>query len=126
MFTEAGGDEGHAAGDESAGEEPRRRDLQVRRHRAARRAEEPSGAAAEVVRSLHDMLHLRHHRQPERRDADTREHHGVQCIGDNADGRSWAHVQGCDDQLPPVGAHVGALLREQHVHDGRFGRLLQR
>lgn len=126
MFTEAGGGEGDAAGDESASEESRRRAVQVRRHRAARSAEEPSGAAAETVRSLHDMLHLRYHRQPEGRDADARERHGVQLCGDDAAGRPRDHVQGHHDQLPPVGAHVGALLREYRVHDGRLGWLLQR
>lgn len=87
MFTEAGGSEGDAAGDESAGKEPRRRGVQVRRHRATRCAEEPSGAAAKAIRPLHDMLHLWHYRQPEGRDADAPERHGVQLRGDDADGR---------------------------------------
>jgi len=126
MFAEAGGDEGDAAGDESTGEEPRYRAVQVRRHRTPRRAEEPSGAAAEAVQSLHDMLHLRYHRQPKGRDTDARERHGVQLRGDDAAGRSRDHIQGHDDQLSPVGAHAGALLREHRVHDGRLRRLLQR
>lgn len=126
MFTEADSDEGDAAGDESAGKEPWRRAVQIRRHRASWRPEESSGAAAEAVRPLYDMLHVRHHRQSEGRYVDSSEYHGGQLFGDVAAGRSWSYEQGHADQLFAIGAYVGALLREFHVHDGRRSRLLQR
>lgn len=124
VFAEAGGDEGDTAGNKSAGEKPRRRAIQVRGYRASRRQEESPGTAAEAVRPLHDMLHIRHHRQSEGRYVDASEHHGGQLFGDVAAGRSRAGEQGHSDQLFTVGAYVGALLREYRLHDGRLRRLL--
>lgn len=126
VFTEAGGSEADAAGDEPAGEESRRRAVQVRRHRASRRAEESSGVAADAGRSLHDMLHVRHHWQSQGRHADASECHGVHMLGNDANGRSSVDVRGFDDQLPAFGAHAGALLRERYVHGRRFRRFLHR